>query len=144
MKKFVIVALIGLGISLVSCIKDEMYDDGFKVETLTKMSHKYPQRGTEPLEIISESYGLSKNGGTGVISTNYGDIVLKFPKVEGLKVSSHLKTILVTDYPFFLHGGHIIMNFSDNEGVFKTDSIQFDIIAPDDKIDEWKNKGRSK
>lgn len=147
MKKILYLTLL-LGLLLfASCVKDEdvaaAYGD-FKVETLTKFSHKFPHRGMEPLVINNQSFTFSgkHSQGEGLISTNYGDIPLKFPYVSGLNVSSKLYTELLTyDDPFFLHGGYIILYFSVDDVVFKTDSIQYDIIAPDEVIKEWEHRG---
>lgn len=150
MKKVLYLTLL-LGLLLASCTKEEDAVIGgtygnFKVETMTKFDHKFPHRGMEPLVINNQKFTFSgKNSqGEGLIATNYGDIPLKFPYKQGLKVSTKLYTELLTyDDPFFLHGGYIILYFSlDDEPVFKTDSIQYDIIAPNEVIEEWAHKGR--
>ena len=145
MKKIFIAALLGLVVSLVSCVKDEdaqmsIPSGKFEVETLTEFNHKFPHWGREPLEITGEQYTYSAKTmkTTGLISTNYGDIPLKFPYFDGLKIAARKDTYLLTyDDPFFLHGGYIILDFYFEGDKFKTDSIAFDIIAPKEDINAW-------
>ena len=149
MKKFFF-ALIGLGMLLASCEKAELSEEvgsgigivgNFNVNVLTKWKHRFPHRGNEPLEVLQESYTFTKDEGKGLISTNYGDIPIRFPRINGMKVSSRQSCYLLTyDHPFFLHGGHIILQFSVGNTIIKTDSISYDIIATDDYIKECRRR----
>ena len=148
MKKFFF-ALIGLGMLLASCEKAELFEEAskignignFYVKTQTRLNHRFPHRGNEPLEILQERYTYSKDEGKGVISTNYGDVPFVFPRISGVKVSSRQSCYLLTyDHPFFLHGGHIILQFSAGDKIIKTDSISYDIIATDDYIEECRKR----
>lgn len=149
MKKFFF-ALIGLGMLLASCEKAELSEEtnsaigsigNFYVKTQTRLNHRFPHRGNEPLEILKEKYSFTKDEGRGVITTNYGDIPFIFPRINGMQVSSQMTCYLLTyDHPFFLHGGHIILQFSVGNTIIKTDSISYDIIATDDYIKECRRR----
>ena len=153
MKKIIMVALMGLGMvmSLVSCEKVDVDDlvgyptgDNFKVETFTKFSHKFPHRGNVPLVIEEEQFMVAKDGGSGIITTNYGEIPMRFPYVKGLKVSTRMVEDELNFDEFFLQGGYIIISFSAGGHYIKADSIRFDIIATQDQIDEWSRRMHKK
>lgn len=144
MKK-IFFALIGLGMMFfASCEKSEVengtYKGNFNVETQTKFDHKFPHRGREPFEILGEQYtisGKNKQAG-GVISTNYGDIPLKFPYVSGLQIRSRIVRDDLGGFDeFFLDGGYVILDFYYNTTLLKEDSVRFDIIAPSEDIEAW-------
>ena len=149
MKKLLFAALIGL---VMACTKEDdtahqvvMPGGGiFAVETGTKFDHKFPHRGRIPFEILGEEYTfLGKSDVvTGLISTNYGEIPLSFPRLSGLTVKSQIiRDDLGGFDEFFLDGGYILLDFYFENNLLMEDSIRFDIIAPSEDIEAWESRG---
>ena len=79
---------------------------------------------------------------TGLISTNYGEIPLSFPRLSGLTVKSQIiRDDLGGFDEFFLDGGYILLDFYFENNLLMEDSIRFDIIAPSEDIEAWESRG---